>query len=344
MALEVSKSYPIIDRGIEDRVVIYDRLPPFDFFGASAWFYDNVDLQRTNADPSFRIVALSDSERNDRLPEMRRRAAALSDIAGKLVVLTYTNLDVFGGVILARDFVPLGTTPQYYPNGIYDWTNTLASFQATPLLFRNVYAHWYTGFISAKPSEYTMTGNYKAVLDAVGWRAFQEPGSSSYLGRVAGGDGATTPGNIQYFYGLFFRSTHPIMGARNRLVTGAYVLTEPGRVDSDGFLQHQLLTADINRYYPDRTETTGRFYVERVERLGKLSPRDVLLGAGGRTTIRTVETPAEIDVEGVVTGLDPEVVLRRGKVTLDSKVWLVDSMVDANGAGAHRLTLFRYED
>ena len=383
MVISVGKSFDIIDGPVQDRRQLLNSPPWLDEILLSQWAHNNGDLSYQNSDPVYRVVLCSPSPSAHTGPEFRRLAADFADIKDKLVVFTYGSQNAVGGVSLVAEYVPVRLAYIVNDYTYVGSPSSTLRFPTRSPLFhpgQSTNANdsnlseglhcWVAGFILAMPSSYTLDASYKASIEPTGWDvgatryslgAWQDyysglrASTGGFQVRWQGGYytsiDSTLPGfdnksagQNQSVWGTRFRSNNPIRAARGQKVTGAYILTSPGRMDSDGVRQHTLTTPDLDRYFPDRVTTTGKIAVESIDRLGRLDPTTVLLDASGNETIRTTETPPEVNVEGVVTGrLDPDKILRRGRVTLDGKVWIVDSLADANGEGAYRLTLFRYD-
>ena len=176
----------------------------------------------------------------------------------------------------------------------------------------------------------------------VSWWGFYQQTAAITAKAVLGGFGATI-GTTEDVLGrqLGFLNTNPITGARGQGVTGAYVLTEPNRLDADGTRQYNLTDATLlARYFPERTATMGSFTLRRRDVEGSIQPETILLSTSGATGVRTVAQPAQMLIEGRLRNMNIATLAERGLVFIDGFAWTIDSLTeDENNAAdiiAHR--------
>ena len=168
-----------------------------------------------------------------------------------------------------------------------------------------------------------------------------------------------TPDNPRLAWGRF-NEAHPqadLVTLNGRPSTGNYravnrltIITAPGQRDSDGvsqpdpFLngyggQRAAMTA---MYYPSPAETIGDAEVLGVDFL-PVSPPDTVavIQAGTASSIRTDETPGEVQADVIIRGLDPEVITQRGHMYLDGAAWRLNTCQMLDNTGALAVNIYR---
>lgn len=129
-------------------------------------------------------------------------------------------------------------------------------------------------------------------------------------------------------------------------ITSLYVITNPNGRDTDGVRQVDLVpligATRTNQQYPAVSVDRGKIEIEGVDYSPRIAP-DLLsvVRTGTITTVRADATPAEVSVDGIMRGLDPERVARRGNLYMEGQTWVVSRCTAMSNKGDYAVSMYR---
>ena len=324
MAVLPNRTYPVSTTALAAVAPAPDRVelatPPAGVVGHVSAVIGNTDV--SDLLENWRISAVAIPLPGS-VTGLTRRRVQWNEVRGRPVVLTYGS-DQYGGIVTAGD--PFGVT-------------SIASSNDVQLIFFRY------------PAYDTAVAAVRRVHDGAAYYGFRSNGRQSRVDRsyLARTEVNLDQLSVRQFsphqlQPIRFSADNPIAAARLQLVTGAYIMTGSGKVDSDGVTQPTLSQADIARYFPGSVPGTpledqsGNMLITRVDMLGSVDAAPLL--TRGTTVINTSRTPAEVDIEGVVNGIDPELMVQRGRLSLDGYNWIIDNVAVERERRA-RVTAYR---
>ena len=167
---------------------------------------------------------------------------------------------------------------------------------------------------------------------------------------------------INFLYRMLVDLRSPLSGARGHVISSGYIITTPGRTDSDGVVQRNPMvdsSADASNY-PNLTEHKGSARVESVYYQG-MSPNEGL-GNVNRLSTRfqfdqtsgavNQNSPASIQnsigaqysrkfIRVLVNKMDNDILLNRGSFEINGEQFFIGAVDSSLKTGELNLTAYR---